>query len=333
MGLNVARSLLSMIKETSPFWYGIIADEAKDVAHKEQLNVSIRWLSNDYDIHEDPIGLCCLPNTKAETLYTVITDILAHCCLPLSQCRGQSYNGASNMKGSQSVLATRIRAQAPAAVPTHCFAHCLNLCLQDAGKNLPFLRDAIELVREIVKIIKYSPKRAHLFSQKIEEHDTSQVSLKPLCTTRWTARTNAIGSVLTDYGTLMSTLDEIQHTTKDEYGTKAAGLLSLMENFATLFDLKLRYFLFGASETLSKTLQSKDITLQQAICAVNLAKAFYKRQRESFDHFYDDVVATALKEELSEPQLPRYRRVPSRVDDGSSPHRFKNPKDYYRQKY
>ena len=76
MGLNVAQSLLSMIKETSPSWYGIIADEATDMAHKEQLNVSIRWVSNDYDIHEDPFGLFCLPNTKAETLYTVITCTL-----------------------------------------------------------------------------------------------------------------------------------------------------------------------------------------------------------------------------------------------------------------
>ena len=100
----------------------------------------------------------------------------------------------------------------------------------------------------------------------------------------------------------------------NEYGTKADRLLSLMEKFATLFGLKLGYFLFGASETLSKTLKSKDITLQQAISAVNLAKAFYKRQRESFDNFYDDVVATALKEEISEPQLPRYGRAPSRVD-------------------
>ena len=49
----------------------------------------------------------------------------------------------------------------------------------------------------------------------------------------------------------METLDEVHQTTHDEYGSKAAGLLSAMEKFSTLFGLKLGYLLFGASETLS----------------------------------------------------------------------------------
>ncbi len=70
------------------------------------------------------------------------------------------------------------------------------------------------------------------------------------------------------------------------YGLKAAGLLSALEKLSTLFGLKLGYLIFGASETLS--LQGKDTTLQEAISAVNLAKAFYRRQRtdEAFCHFY-----------------------------------------------
>ena len=76
MGLSVLRSLLTNIKECSSAWYAIIADEATNVANREQLNLSIRWVSNDYEVSEDPAGLYCLPNTTSDTLYTVVTDIL-----------------------------------------------------------------------------------------------------------------------------------------------------------------------------------------------------------------------------------------------------------------
>ena len=77
----------------------------------------------------------------------------------------------------------------------------------------------------------------------------------------------------------MDTLDEIHQTTKDEYGLKAGGLLSSMENLSLLFGLKLGYLIFGASETLSKSLQGKDTTMHEAVRVVNLAKRFYERQR------------------------------------------------------
>ena len=220
----------------------------------------------------------------------------------------------------------------------HCLAHCLNLCLQDAGRNLPLLRDALDAVKQITRLIKNSPKRAHLLAEKLAQSEVSGVTLKPLCPTRWTVRTGTIGAGLTDYTVLMETLQEVHQTTHDECGIQAAGLLtgiSGLEKFSTLFGLKLGYLIFGASETLSKSLQGKDTTLQEALAAVNLAKAFYKRQRtvEAFCRFYDQVLETAEMVEIAGPELPRYRRTPARLDDGSQPHRYATPKDYFRHQY
>ena len=57
----------------------------------------------------------------------------------------------------------------------HCFAHKLNLCLQDVGKQLVFLQDALEVVREIAKLIKFLPKRASLFSQVLAQPVTQEL--------------------------------------------------------------------------------------------------------------------------------------------------------------
>ena len=58
----------------------------------------------------------------------------------------------------------------------------------------------------------------------------------------------------------METMAEINSTTHDEYGLKAAGMLTSLEKFSILFGLKLGYILFAAAEQVSKSLQAKDAT-------------------------------------------------------------------------
>ena len=188
MGQTLLRSLLLKIKKECPPWYSIIADETTDVSHAEQLNLCIRWVDSKYVIYEEPIGLFRVPDTKAETLFTVIKDLLIRCSLSIDMCQGQAYDGAANMQGHhRSGVATRFLAINPAAVPVHCYTHSLNLCLQDIGRNIICIRDALELVREVGKLINLSPKWLHLFSTKLDESNESTVSLKSLCMTRWTA--------------------------------------------------------------------------------------------------------------------------------------------------
>ena len=103
--------------------------------------------------------------------------------------------------------------------------------LTGSGKKNSFIRDALDFVREVGKLINSSPRRAHLLQQKLSQSDTSGVSIKPFCMTRWTGRTIAIEAILLDYEVLMETLSDVHRTNKEEYGLKAAGLLSSMEKF------------------------------------------------------------------------------------------------------
>ena len=323
MGQNILHTLLSKIKTQLPPWYSVIADEATDICITEQLNLSIRWVDNNFEVHEDPVGLFRVPDTTTGTLFEVVKDILTRCNLPLNMCRGKAYDGAANMQGKRTGVATRFLAMNPAAIPVHCFAHSLNLCLQDTGRNIVYLRDALELVREISKLIKFSPKRLHLFSSRLQEAGEDTVTLKSICLTRWTAGTAAIDAVLKDYHSLLEVLDEIYmyHTTKDDYGLKAYGLLQLLEKSA--FGLMLSYQLSSASEQVSPTLQKKNISIHDALSALEAAKAHFKRiRKEEFDRFYAKALAFAEE-----------HKRPSRYDDESEPHYFSNEKQYYRKMY
>ena len=149
----------------------------------------------------------------------------------------------------------------------HCLAHCINLCLQDISRQSKPVRDALDLVFELVVLLKLSPKRNHLFTtlQRRNINSPHSPSLKPLCTTRWTCRTASISAVIENYETLLEALDEISETCKDEYDRKAVGFHSLMGKFSTFFGLKLTHLVFSASEQLSITLQNKDTTAKMQI--------------------------------------------------------------------
>ena len=127
------------------------------------------------------------------------------------------------MSGHVSGVATRLKAEQPAALHVHCLAHSLNLCLQDATRTCICIRDTIEMIRELVKLIKYSPKRTALF-EKIQVQvspDTGPSMLKPLCPTRWTVQTGAISAALDNYSVLLACLEEVHATGRDEYAMKA----------------------------------------------------------------------------------------------------------------
>ena len=145
MSDHVLHEILSEIKS---MFFAIQADEATDVGCNEQMCVSIWWVNKEYEIFEEPIGVVQLTKTDSATIFKALKDVLLRCILPISMCRGQVYDGAANMSG----VAARFKEE-PAALRVHCLAHSLNLSLQDASRSCSSVRDSLQLVMEIIKLI------------------------------------------------------------------------------------------------------------------------------------------------------------------------------------
>lgn len=120
-------------------------------------------MDDTYTVREDFIGLFDLPKTDAHTIFTVLNDILTRCNILPELCGGKVYDGAANMSGHLTGVAANFKARNPAAIFVHCMAHCLNLCLQDAGKKCKEIREALDIVHDVTHLIKQSPKRNHAF--------------------------------------------------------------------------------------------------------------------------------------------------------------------------
>ena len=97
MALSIIHDLANDINGSS--FYSIVCDECTDSSNCEQLVICICWVNHkDLEVHEDVIGLYKVDNISAATIVDAIKDTLLHLNLPLTKCRGQCYDGASNMK-------------------------------------------------------------------------------------------------------------------------------------------------------------------------------------------------------------------------------------------
>lgn len=75
------------------------------MSNKEQFTLCIRSVDDNLEDREDFIGLYEMAKIDSNSL---LSAMLLRMNLPLSECRGQCYDGASNMSGSRTGVATQI---------------------------------------------------------------------------------------------------------------------------------------------------------------------------------------------------------------------------------
>ena len=189
MAHEILRELSSDIQDS---FFATICDEYTDISNKEQLTLCLRWIDESFEVKEDFFGFYELENIKSDTIVAAIRDILLRTQISLDNCRGQCYDGASNMLGKKSGVAKQIQDIQPKAFVTHCHCHSLSLSVKETTKESKLLSDAMDVGAEIAILIKFSPKREQkLEAIKIssgEEETANRVS--KFSATRWTVRAN-----------------------------------------------------------------------------------------------------------------------------------------------
>ena len=152
-----------------------------------QLTICIRYVCPmTFEVFEDCVGLYATDRTDAASLTKLIKDVLLRLSLPLNRCRGQCFDGASNMSGRRSGVATWIQQEEPRALYVHCMGHSLNLAVQDTCRSIKVMADTFDTVLELSKVFKYSAKKKAILLKLKSELAPETMGIRPLCPTRWT---------------------------------------------------------------------------------------------------------------------------------------------------
>ena len=122
-----------------------------------------------------------------------------------------------------------------AAIPVHCLAHCVNLCLQEVARKVSSIKEGLNFATEVIQFIKLTPKRQIIFETvRFEQESPAHQSIHSLCPTRWTVRTGAMQDIVANYEALYSAMETFSHGI-DDYFRRASGVLAVMDRLSTFF--------------------------------------------------------------------------------------------------
>lgn len=345
MAHQILRDLANEIKDS---YYATICDEYTDISNKEQLTFCLRWVDDLFDIHEDFLGFYEVQNIKSETIVSAITDILLRIQISLDNCRGQCYDGASNMLGKKSGVAKQIQDKQPKAFVTHCHCHSLSLSVKDTTNESKILSHTMDTTGEIAVLVKYSPKREQKLEaiKVIDEEDESTNRIAKLSTTRWTVRANSFQRIIENYRYLHQLWDDClsESGLNRDVKSRIIGCQSQMETFDYYFGLKLGKLLYSHTDKLSQTLQKEKMSAvsSKRIAMLTVETIATMRNSDGFDALYDVCLKEIQKIPfINDPVLKRKRKNPKYSmlfylegnTSNSDAHHVSIPRDHYRQQF
>ena len=122
---------------------------------------------------------------------------LEHAGININDCRGQSYDNASNMSGKYIGVQARVCEKNPKADYIPCFAHSLNLvgkCAADTCTASVFFFDFIQGVYD------FFCRSTHRWATLVKALEAGNaLVVKRLSDTRWSARADACDALLRGY--------------------------------------------------------------------------------------------------------------------------------------
>ncbi|XP_016544405.1 uncharacterized protein LOC107844519 [Capsicum annuum] len=166
-------TLKEIIEDLNGHFFGILVDESKNVSHKEQMTLVLRYVNREGKLIERFLGLVHVKDISAKSLKEAINFLLLNHSLSRSQIRGQGYDKASNMQGELNSLKTLILKDNSSTYYIHCFAHQLQLDLVAVAKKHDDVNNFFDILANVLNIIGGSFKRREMLrddqDEKLEE--------------------------------------------------------------------------------------------------------------------------------------------------------------------
>ena len=184
--------------------------------------------------------------------------------LSFSRLRGQGYDEASVMSGVRGGVQKLIKDMCEYPVPfVHCASHNLNLVINDAVEGVAHNEKFFNIMQEIFNFFGKSLNRWRELS--IAGY-VGSLTLKKLCTTRWTSRIDSVRALRDRYLHILKVLTRISLISENQKEwSEAMGLRKKMELFESIVLIVFWERILRSFNTASKELQSPKLDLSAAL--------------------------------------------------------------------
>ncbi|XP_033226050.1 zinc finger MYM-type protein 1-like [Belonocnema kinseyi] len=215
MAEALSKTIIEEIKKAK--YYSIIVDSTPDVSHVDQLAFVIRYVTDDGDPVERFLLFVKNPRHKGHELADSVVSTLEAFGLKVIDCRGQSYDNASNCSGMYKGLQARIREINGLAIYAPCGAHSLNLVGVHAVESCSEAVLFFNVLQILYNFFTASTQRWEILRST---EKTKSITLASLSTTRWSARDAAVEVLNQYFQDIVEILKTIEKTDTENAITK-----------------------------------------------------------------------------------------------------------------
>lgn len=265
-------------------YFSVIVDSTPDLSHVDQLTYIFRFVNSEGRIVERFVGFEPISSHRGESLADCVISMVQQLGLDLENCRGQSYDNASNMSGKYNGLQAHLKKQNPLIHYVPCAAHSLNLvgvnsvedCSDDVGNYFDFMQS----------LYNFAAASTHRW-EKMFGDDRSQLTLKALSNTRWSCRAESAKALWQHYNDLHEKLKRlsVDEDEKRETRSEASALCKKFQSLETAFMAKFWDTVLSRFHATSTVLQRSDLSLDCAVRSLQSLCSFVSAQRDLFEDY------------------------------------------------
>ncbi|XP_049806820.1 zinc finger MYM-type protein 1-like [Schistocerca nitens] len=307
VGSSITNNILLMMKSAK--YYSIILDCTTDISKVEQMTVVVRFVQEtrldgvyDVRIREHFMGFLPVPDSSSSILTQVVLKFLQDKKILLCNMRGQGYDNGANMKGKKSGLQKRISDMNKRAFYVPCSSHSWNLVVNDAAMSPKYAVSVFSAVKSLYDVFSSSVRRWDVLKKYLPN-----LSLKPLSDTRLESRIDRLTPLRFQIGCVYDSLVQISEEFDGMTAHEATSLANEIKNYTFLTSLLIWYDVLLHISVVSKTLQTIDINVSEAVEVLEKKKAYFEtcRTEEKFVSFLTGSKELATELELEDITLPR----------------------------
>ena len=328
-----------------PGMHSISADEVT-ASNDEILSICLRYVNKQFEICEVFMMFVELERITGECIAKALLKFYKNTGINVTECKGQCYDGASNMQSQKNGAASYISKESPSAIVTHCCSHNLNLFLATSCK-IPIIDSITETCKAVTICLQHISTREglldHIFCLRCISAQKQKV-LIGLCKTQWSKQDIAyehfylaILFIVEAFEVINGTHPERNDFTNiytDGWDPKTkedvASYLHAVTKFEFIIGLVYLYRLLHLLVGISQTLQGSSIDVVKAYNHVQSSIDDMKLLRENMDDEFKIIYQQSerMATKLSvEPVIPR--TVARRMHRNNGP--AENPEEYYRR--
>nr|XP_006009390.1 PREDICTED: zinc finger MYM-type protein 1-like [Latimeria chalumnae] len=224
LGEKVFEHIVKELKEAK--YFSVLVDSTPDISNLDQLMCVVRYVLPNGPV-ERFLTFLDFETHSGQDIAKSLLQFFEKIGVNIVDCRGQSYDNASNLSGKYQGMQAWIRERSENAVYIPCCAHSLNLVGQCA---VDCCFTAISFFKNFV-FFAASTKRWKVLLERLAEANEKLPVVKNLSETLWSAHADAATALQKGYDRIKAALDHLSrdHSQKPDNQIEAQGLTKTTE--------------------------------------------------------------------------------------------------------